>query len=260
MYDEPEEAPKERKADPATRAKEKSDEFRMLAELAAVFEGTRKFDAGLYPGMHGDLARELQKTVGKLEKHKAPDTPILLPAGFEDAAKVLDLWETHALSTNNYHLSRRPGEVMVVRWLAGEQVDLFYGRLQAHYDAAFGAFRDDEKSSNEWKADDATKKYLEALDKADVKMDERYLRAHIKQHNLYVMSTQSADELNISFLADTIMSVPAGDLVGDALAPGEDASDQDKAWFFKLFSLRGMKDGEERMCFFAFLQKTDEAW
>ena len=75
-----------------------------------------------------------------------------------------------------------------------------------------------------------------------------------------ILSTQSADELNISFLADTIMQVPASDLVGDALAPGEDASDQDKAWFFKLFSLRGMKDGEERMCFFAFLQKTDEGW
>lgn len=260
MYDEPDEQPPQSKADPVTRAKDKSDEYRMLAELAAVFEGTKKFDAGLHPGLKPGLARELQQTIGKLEKNKAPDTPILLPTAFDDAARVLDFWKTHDLSTNDYHLYRRPGEVIIVRWLAGEQVDTFYTRLQAHFDAAFGAFRDDEKASQAWKADEATRKYLDALDKVEVKMEDRYLRSYIKQHKLYVLSTQAADELNISFLADTIMQVPAGDIVGETLAPGEDATDQDRAWFFKLFSLRGMREGEERMCFFAFLQKTEEGW
>ena len=49
MFDEPEDNDRgddnaaERAADPAARAKEKLDEFRMHAELAAVFEGKRKF-------------------------------------------------------------------------------------------------------------------------------------------------------------------------------------------------------------------------
>ena len=58
MFDEPEEQeqPAERPADPAQRAKEKSEEFRMHAELAAVFEGCRKFDAELRPGLDPELA------------------------------------------------------------------------------------------------------------------------------------------------------------------------------------------------------------
>ena len=42
--------------------------------------------------------------------------------------------------------------------------------------------------------------------------------------------------------------------------PFAKATDQDLTWFFKLFSLRGVIDGVERMCFFAFLQKSDDAF
>jgi hypothetical protein len=104
--------------------------------------------------------------------------------------------------------------------------------------------------------------FLDALDKVEVKMAERYLRPFIRTHNLFVLSTQAADELNINYLADYVMSVPASEIVGSASAPPDEApTERDLAWFFKLFSLRGTKDGVEQMCFFAFLQKSDEeAW
>jgi hypothetical protein len=50
-------------------------------------------------------------------------------------------------------------------------------------------------------------------------------------------------------------------VVGEASAPPMDgATEQDLAWFFKLFSLRGVREGVEEMCFFAYLQKTEEGW
>ena len=42
----------------------------------------------------------------------------------------------------------------------------------------------------------------------------------------------------------------------DKLSAGE----RDRAWFFKLFSLRGMVEGEERMCFFTYLQKSEDTF
>src|SRR4051812_18568929 len=260
MFDEPEESPTERPATPEDRAREKSDEFRMHAELAAVFEAHRKFDAELLPGLDAEVARDVQRTIGRLEKAKAPDSPILPPASTSDAAKLLDLPATSELSTNDYHIHRRPGEVMIVRWLAGEQVDTFYERLQAHFDAALEGFKEDERQALEWKRDPKTAAYLKALDGIEVKMADRYLRDVIRQHNLFVLSTQAADELNIAYLADPIMGVTAADIVGPASAPPDEPTEQDLAWFFKLFSLRGTKDGTEQMCFFAYLQKSDEEW
>ena len=256
---EPDEEPAERAAAPEDRAREKSDEFRMHAELAAVFEACRKFDAELRTGFDAKLAREVQKTVGKLEKAKTPDSPILPPPSASDAAALLDFPKTHGLSTNDYHVHRRPGEVMIARWLAGEEVETFYGRIQAHFDAAMNAFKEDERQANEWKQDPQTRKYLEALVEIEVKMAERYLRDLIRQHELFVLSTQTADEMNIAYLCDYVMGVPAAEVVGAASAPPDAPTDKDLAWFFKLFSLRGVVGGEERMCFFAYLQKSDDS-
>ena len=66
MFEEPDEETNERAADPATRAKDKSDEFRMHAEFAAVFEAHRKFDAELKAGLDGEIARSgpLEDLVG----------------------------------------------------------------------------------------------------------------------------------------------------------------------------------------------------
>ena len=259
MFDEPDEGPADRSLDPAVAAREKSDEFRMHAELAAVFEAHRKFDAQLLPGLDPAIARDVQRTVGRLEKAKSPDSPLLPEPSFADAAGLLNLPATRGLSTGDYHIYRRPGEVMIVRWLAGAEVETFYGRLQAHFDAALEGFKEDEQQAKAWKQDPKTLAYLAALDAIDVRMAERYLRDPIRAHNLFVLSTQSADEINIAYLCEDVMGTTAADVVGAASAPADGPTGQDLAWFFKLFSLRGMIDGVERMCFFAYLQKTDDS-
>jgi hypothetical protein len=258
MFDEPAENASEDARDPKARAREKSDEFRVHAEMAAVFEGVRKFDAQLIPGFDPELARQTQRTMALLEKSKSAESPILPPQSAQQAAELLNLPQTRELSTSDYHIHRRPGEVMIFRWLAGAQVETFYERLQAHFDAALAGFREDEHQSHEWKRDPQTQAYLAALDELEVKMAERFLRDPIKQHKLYVLSTQSADEINISYLSDYIMGVSAAEVVGRPSAPPSEPSERDLAWFYKLFSLRGVSgEGEERMCFFAYLQKSD---
>jgi hypothetical protein len=258
MFDEPAEDPTERSFDPADRAREKADEFRMHAEMAAVFEGCRKFDAQLLPGFDAEIARSAQRSVAKLEKSKTPNSPVLPEPSMAEAADVLNLPATAAVSTNDYHIHRRPGEVMIVRWLAGEQVEQFYQRLQAHFDAAMNAFRQEERIDYEWQQDPKTLDYLKALDAVDVKMAERYLRPLIREHGIFVLSTQSADEINIEYLSDYVMGVTAADIVGAKSAPPDEPTEKDLGWFYKLFSLRGIRDGVEQMCFFAYLQKTDD--
>lgn len=261
MFDEPEEeTPAERIKDPQARAQSKFDEFRMHAELAAVFEACRKFGASIKPDLAADDARELQKAVAKLEKAKLGETPVVAEASMPDTANVLGFAQTRELSTGDYHIYRRPGETMIARWLAGEQVDAFYTRLQAHFDAALKFYREEERQSHGWKQDEQTLAYLDALDKIEANLAERYLRPVIQKVGISVLSTQTADELDILHLADVLMGVDASEIVGEASAPPDAPTEQDRAWYFKLFSLRGLKDGVERMCFFAFMQKTDETW
>jgi hypothetical protein len=258
---EPDEEPAERASKPADRAREKSDELRMHAELAAVFEGCRKFGAELRPRLKADTARDVQRAMGKLEKAKLPDVPVISEPAAPDAAALLSYADSHDLATNDYHIHRRPGEVMILRWLADEEVEAFYERLQAHFDAGMSQAREDERQANEWKQDADATAYLAALDRLDIKMEERYLRAPIRQMNLFVLSTQTADEMNIAHLCDYVMGLPAAEVVGEASAPPDAPTDKDLAWFFKLFSLRGIVEGRERMCFFTYLQKTDDdAW
>ena len=255
---EPNEEPAERPLKPTDRAKEKADELRMHAELAAVFEGNRKFDAEVRADFDAQLARDVQKTIGRLEKAKTPDSPVLPDPSAPDAAALLGFPKSHDLATNDYHVYRRPGEVMVARWLAGDEVETFYKRIQAHFDAAIEGVREDERQANEWKQNPDADAYLAALDAVEVKMAERYLREPIKQLKVFVLSTQTADEMNIAYLCDHVMGLPAAEIVGPASAPPDEPTDGDLAWFFKLFSLRGIVDGEERMCFFTYLQKADD--
>jgi hypothetical protein len=101
---------------------------------------------------------------------------------------------------------------------------------------------------------------LDALDTIDVKMADRYAREPIKTHRVFILSTQTADEMDIVHLTDYVMSVGPAAVVGEASVPPDDgATESDRAWFFKLFALRGMSEGEERMCFFTFMQKADES-
>ncbi len=258
MFEEPEEQPVERVISPAERAKEKSDEFRMHAELAAVFEGHRKFDAAIIAGLDPQIARDSQKTIGRLEKSRSPDSPILPEQSAADAAQLLDLPAAKSISTNDYHIYRRPGEVMIIRWLHGDQVESFYTRLQAHFDAALKQYTEEERQTHGWKQDPQTLAYLTALDAIKVRMDEKYLREIVRKHHIFVLSTQTADEMDISHLCDFVMGVEASEIVGSALAPPDNPTERDRAWFFKLFSLRGSKGDQEQMCFFTYLQKSDE--
>lgn len=259
MFDEPEESPGERVVDPAQLAKDKTDEFRVHAEVCAVFEGPRKFDAEIRK-LKDELARDIQKKMARLEKSKTPESPILPPETSADAAALLNLSNTEKLSTNDYHVYRRPGELMVMRWLEADQIDTFYERLQAHFDVAFDDFKHEQREAHGWKQDAKMTKFLEALEKVEIKMSERYLRPVIRAHNVFVLSTLTADQMDILHISETVMGVDAKALVGSASAPADDPSEADRAWFFKLFALRGMIEGKERMCFFAYLQKAEESW
>src|SRR5689334_767174 len=112
MFDEPEEKPEPHPIDPVQRAKEKTDELRVHAELVAVFEGIRKFDAQVRAGLDPQIARDAQKTMGKLDRMKVPDAPVINEEGMPQAASLLDVPTTHDLSTNDYHVYHRPGETM----------------------------------------------------------------------------------------------------------------------------------------------------
>jgi hypothetical protein len=252
----------DRPIDPAQRAKEKADEFRTHAELAAVFEGVRKFDAAVRPRLDPELARDVQRTIARLEKAKSPDSPVLPPASADDAIRLLSLpLADDGPATNDYHVRARPGEALIVRWLAGpDELDLFYARLQAHFDAALAACRDDERNTHGWRQDPPTLAYLAALDAIDIRMADRYLREAIRAHNLFVLSTVTADEMDLLHLSDYLMGVDPADLVGPTSTPGDAPTERDRAWFFKLFSLRGVVEGVERMCFFTYLQKTEDTF
>src|SRR5438270_679998 len=100
MFDEPEETPQDRPFDPLERAKASCDEFRMHAELAAIFEGVRKFEARILPTLSPEIARETQRTVARLEKSRLPDTPVIAPEIAPLAAQLLDLPDANEISTN----------------------------------------------------------------------------------------------------------------------------------------------------------------
>ena len=262
MFDEPNEneSPTERASTPADRARERSDEFRMHAELAAVFEGHRKWNAEIRADLDPEIARDVQRTMARLEKSKVSDTPVIDPKLADEASRLLALPDARDISRNDYHIHRRPGETMIVRWIAGDEVEAFYERLQAHFDAALAAHRDEERQAKEWKQDEQTLAYLKALDAIEIKMPQRYLRDPIRQHKVFVLSTQTADEIDILHLCDFLMGVDPAELVGQASAPSEAPTERDRAWFFKLFSLRGVHKQSERMCFFTFLQKADDTF
>jgi len=260
MFEEPEETPAERPSNPALRAVEKTDELRIHAELAAVFEGPRKFEAQVIPGLDPELARHIQQSIGRLEKAKSPDSPVLPQPQWPDAIAVMKLAGEKELSTNDYHVHRRPGEVMVLRFIEGDQVDAFYERLQAHFDAGLAGVIEDERQATEWKQDKLSDQYVKALEEIKVDLAERYLRKLMKTYGMFVLSTMTADEINIQMLAEHIMGTSIDELVGQASAPPSDPTTKDLAWFFKLFALRGIIDQTEHMCFFTFLQKADDSF
>ena len=88
MFDEPSESPQERTIDPGQRAKDKSDEFRVHAEVCAVFEGPRKFEAQILR-LDDETARDIQKRMARLERRMAAQAAI----SFE-ASIILTSWSS----------------------------------------------------------------------------------------------------------------------------------------------------------------------
>ncbi len=270
MFDE--EQPGDTKAtDPQQRARELLEEIRIHGELAAVFEGPRKFGACLL-GLDGDVARTVQRSFATLEKQKQEKSgPILPMNAVNDAKELLE----HPLrqprqTTGDYHVYRRPGETMIVRWLAGDEVETFYERYKAHVTVALDQRREDESQDLGWRQDEESQAYLEALDALQSDPAAWYLRDTIRDHKLFLLSTLAADEMNILHLCGNLMGLPVADVVGKASAP-ESLDDDDLdptpppesecTWYFKLFSLRGTTGGVERMCFFAYMQRaSDDMW
>ena len=66
--------------------------------------------------------------------------------------------------------------------------------------------------------------------------------------------------MDILHLCDYVIGADVAKIVGPVSAPPEERTERDRAWFFKLFSLRGIVEGVERMCFFAYMQKAEESW
>jgi hypothetical protein len=258
MYDDSDERKDDQASAPDVRLKEKLDELRVHADLCAIFEATRKFEAQVKADVDSNLIRDVQQIVAKLEKSKKPGKPFLTPARALGATSLFESLEEQGVSTGDYHVLRRLGEVMIVRWIKGEQVETFYKRLQAHMDVAIKQTREDERQALGWKNDPATNEYLEKLDEVSLDMQKWWMRDVLRDHDLATVRTQTADEINISYIADFIMGVGAAAIVGEDSAPLSGADDAELAWFFKLFALCGTKDGAEHIVFFVFLQKTSD--
>ncbi len=246
-----------RPASPKERLDTKLEPIRIHSELAAVFEAVRKFGVRIVPGLDMEVVRDVQQTTARLEKTKTPGKPFLEPTPRLGAISLFEYLAGSGLSTGDYHIHRRPGETMIVRRIVGEEVDTFYQRMQAHLDVALKQAQAEEKQAHEWKADPATTEYLNLLAEFKLKMDERWYRQHIKVLDAFCLRTQTADDLNIRYLAEIIMGVGIADVVGAASVP---TSEADVSWFFKLFSLCGQVAGTEQIVFFAFLQRTNDSF
>lgn len=257
MFDDDAQPPNETSSDPVQRANEQAEMLRLNAELAAVFEGTRKFDAQMI-ALDVGMMRKIQLDMARLAKSRLSEMPVIHPSHRPHVDALLTYCDTQSLTTNDYYYHRRPGEVMLARWLAGEEVQIFYDRMQAHFEAGWSAFLEDERSANEWKQDESTSRYVAALESIKEDMSKRYARQAVTNLYLAFLSTQTADEINLLMISDQIMGIGAESLVGTKSAPSDDTNETELAWFFKLFSLRAMVNGVERMCFFAFLQKSGD--
>lgn len=253
---------KEQSDDVYTRVSEELNQFRLYSEIAAVFEGCRKFDALILPALSADIAREVQKGMARLEKSiTEPALPVIPPDHAELAGQLLRTHQAHDLSTNDYHIYRRPGETMILRWLEGEQVDTFYQRLQSHFDAMLENVREEHRWVDTSEMDEKAKQYHQLLRDADqIKLEDRWFRDLVRQQGVSVLSTQTVYEMNLAFLAEDVMGTSSAEVVGEESAVPFDPSEEDLAWFYKLFLLRGVRDGVEQMCFFTFLQKSNESW
>ncbi|MEM6313887.1 MAG: hypothetical protein AAF743_07355, partial [Planctomycetota bacterium] len=205
------------------------------------------------------LLKRVQQLVGTVHKGMDPKLgPLVTPNHVEDAATLLAMPDDEGLTTGDYHTRQGVGELLIGRWLRGDEVETFYERYQAHFDAALGHFRDEERSAFEWKGDEPTLAYLDALDDIEANIAEQQVRAAVKEHGVHALTTLTVGELDILYLVDHLMGVDVDDLLGDDSALPDEPTEADRTWFLQLFSLRGLHAGNEATLLFAFLQQADE--
>ena len=134
--------------------------------------------------------------------------------------------------------------------------------MQAHFDAALSQFREEERQSLEWKQDPQTLAYLDAMDKVEIRMAERYLRDPVRNSPvpIFVLSTQAADELDIRHLCDYVMNVPAGQVVGEASCAAGGRGDRggSSRGSSNCSHLAVVVESAERICLFTYLQKVGD--
>ena len=63
---------------------------------------------------------------------------------------------------------------MIIRFLAGAQVDSFYTRFQAHFDAALGQYREEEHQQHGWKQDEVKKHLAESAARLDISLEKMF--------------------------------------------------------------------------------------
>ena len=269
MFDDDADEAPARRTDPEQAARDKLEELRMYAELAAVFEGPRKFDHDLRRDLPSDLAQRLQRGMLTLERARPNQVQILPDEQVPLARELLSANDPAGLTCGDYHACVRPGQVVMARWIRGEDFDVFHERLLAHFDAMLAGHIEDEESARAWQGDPSLPKYLESLEKFKPNLADRYLVAFVRSGRVPAcLSTHTADELNIAFLAETVMGLSVPEVVGpQAGAATSDEDDDDAypdesalAWYFKLYLLRGTVERVPTACFFAFLQKTSNEW
>ena len=146
---------------------------------------------------------------------------------------------------------------MIVRWLAGDQVETFYERLQAHFDAALEGFKEDEhqarngsRTPRRW---NISRHWMPGIENG------RQISSRSDpQANVFVLSTLSADEMNIAYLPTTSWaSLPPRSSAH--LGAADEPTDRGSGVVLQAVLASGDGRRGERMCFFAFLQKSDES-
>jgi hypothetical protein len=229
------------------------------AEFAAMYEGPRKFGDAVRPDLDAELARSIQQRVAKVASKIGPG-PLVNASQQTLARELLRLHTAEGLAPRDYFIYRRPGEVMMVRWLAGDDVSTYHQRMQAHFDVALKQTQADEREKLAWRNDEKDNAYLELLDEATFEMSHYTAREIVTRSKMAVMSSLMADAVHIGFLCEQVMGVSAAEVVGAAFSPPADAGDEEVSWFYRHFSLRGVLDEVEAVMNFTFLQKTSDDW
>ncbi len=136
-------------------------------------KGTGNSTPNSFRGSTPQLARDMQRAMGRLEKSKSPDSPVLPGPRRRCGRPAEPSQSPRPVHQRLPHPS--PARRSDDRPLAGQgdQVETFYERLQAHFDAALEGFRKTNGRPTNGSKTRKTLAYLAALDAIEVRMADR---------------------------------------------------------------------------------------